>query len=41
MRRIEPALYTLKLPDEIDAEIFNYFIDEVTINPESDSETTE
>lgn len=35
MRRLEAALYTLQLPDEIDAEHFNYDIDEVTIEPES------
>ncbi len=35
MRRLEAALYTLQLPDEIDAEHFKYDIDEVTIEPES------
>lgn len=35
MRRMEAALYTLKLPDEIDVERLNYSIEEITIEPDS------
>lgn len=35
MRRMEAALYTLRLPDELDVERFTYDIEEVTINPEN------
>lgn len=35
MRRMEAALYTLRLPDELDVDRFNYSIEEVTIEPDS------
>lgn len=34
MRRIEAAIYTLQLPDEIDERRFSYAIEEVTVQPE-------
>lgn len=35
MRRMEAALYTLRLPDELEDVHFKYDIEEVTINPEN------
>lgn len=35
MRRMEAAIYTLRLPDEIDVDRFSYAIEEVTIEPDS------
>lgn len=34
IRRLEAALYTLRLPDELDLENFNYLLDEITVKPE-------
>ena len=36
MRRMEAALYTLKLPDEIDEETNNFKLEEITINPDDE-----
>ena len=34
MKRLEAALYTLRLPDELDLERYSYSLDEIVINPE-------
>ena len=34
IRRLEAALYTLRLPDELDLENFNYLLNEITVKPE-------
>lgn len=34
IRRLEAALYTLRLPDELDLDNFNYLLDEITVKPE-------
>ena len=34
LKKLEAALYTLRLPDELDLEKFNYDLDEIIITPE-------
>mgnify|MGYP006384303367 FL=1 len=34
LKKLEAALYTLRLPDELDLEKFNYNLDEILITPE-------
>ena len=34
LRRLEAALYTLRLPDELDLEKFSFDLDEIVITPE-------
>ena len=35
LRKLEAALYTLRLPDELDLEKFSYNLDEIIITPEN------
>ena len=34
LKKLEAALYTLRLPDELDLEKFNYDLDEIIITPD-------
>ena len=35
IRKLEAALYTLRLPDELDLEKFSYDLDEIIITPDN------
>ena len=34
LKKLEAALYTLRLPDELDLQKFQFDLDEITINPD-------